>query len=83
MTRIVKPSKTKPAKTRRRLRNARPRRVSGHGQDEAVIISADESRRHKGDLTGEALVAAMQASPDSGLNIAPERMAMPVRRVAL
>jgi hypothetical protein len=51
--------------------------------DEVVVISADEFRRLKGDLTGEALIAAMQASPGRGVDIAPERTAMPVRKVAL
>jgi prevent-host-death family protein len=106
MTRIVKSSK-KPARTRRRSRNARPgqwllqdakarfselvrrvhsegpQRVTVHGRDEVVVISADEFRRLKGDITGAALIAAMQASPDRGLDIAPKRAPMPVREVAL
>jgi prevent-host-death family protein len=107
MTRIAKPRKTKPAKTRRRPRNARsgqwllqdakarfselvrrvhsdgPQHVTVHGRDEIVVISAAEFRRLKGDLTGAALIAAMQASPDRGFDIEPERAAMPVREVAL
>jgi prevent-host-death family protein len=105
MTRIGKSSKTKPAKTRRRPRNARswllqdakarfselvrrvhregPQRVTVHGRDEVVVISAAEYRRLKGDLTGEALIAAMQASPHRALDIEPKRAAMPVREVAL
>jgi prevent-host-death family protein len=107
MTRIVKSSRTKPAKTRRRPRNAGsgqwllqdakarfselvrrvhsegPQRVTVHGRDEVVIISADEFRRLKGDLTGKALIAAMQASPHRELEIEPKRAAMPVREVAL
>jgi prevent-host-death family protein len=107
MTRIVKPSGTKPAKTRRRPRNAGPgqwllqdakarfselvrrvhsegpQRVTVHGRDEVVVISADEFRRLNGDLTGAALIAAMQASPDRGLDLEPKRTAMPVRKVAL
>jgi prevent-host-death family protein len=107
MTRIAKSSKAKPAKTRRRLRNARsgqwllqdakarfselvrrvhnegPQRVTVHGRDEVVVISADEYRRLKGDLTGEALIAAMQASPHRAFDIEPKRAAMPVREVAL
>jgi prevent-host-death family protein len=107
MTRIGKSSKTKPAKGRRRPRNARsgqwllqdakarfselvrrvhsegPQRVTVHGRDEVVVISADEFRRLKGDLTGEALIAAMQASPYREFDIEPARTAMPVREVAL
>jgi prevent-host-death family protein len=107
MTRIVKPSKAKPAKTRRRLRNAKsgqwllqdakarfselvhrvhsegPQHVTVHGRDEVVVISADEFCRLKGDLTGEALIAAMQASPHRDIDIEPRRTPMPVREVSL
>jgi prevent-host-death family protein len=107
MTRTVKTSKTRPTKTRRRLRTARsgqwllqdakarfselvrrvhsegPQHVTVHGRDEVVIISADEFRRLKGDLTGEALIAAMQASPHRDINIEPSRTQMPVREVSL
>jgi prevent-host-death family protein len=106
MTRIIKSPK-KPAKTRRRPRNARPgqwllqdakarfselvrrvhsegpQRVTVHGRDEVVVISAGEFRRLKGELSGQALIAAMQSSPDPGFDIAPKRTAMPVRQVAL
>src|SRR5882724_3982541 len=107
MTRIVKSPRTKPAKTRRRSRNARPgqwllqdakarfselvrrvhsegpQRVTVHGRDEVVVISADEFRRLKGDLNGEALIAAMQASPHRDIEIEPKRTPMPVREVSL
>jgi|SRR5579872_543400 len=107
MTRIVKSSKTKPTKTRKRSRfiksgrwllqdaKARfselvrrvhsdgPQHVTVHGRDEVVIISADEFRRLKGDLTGEVLIAAMQASPHRDVEIEPRRTEMPVREVSL
>jgi prevent-host-death family protein len=107
MTRIVKSSKTKATKTRRRTRTVKPGRwllqdakarfselvrrvhsegpqhVTVHGRDEVVIISADEFRRLKGDLTGEALIAAMQASPRRDVDIEPRRTRMPVREVSL
>lgn len=54
-----------------------------HGRDEVVVISANEFRRLKGDLTGEALIAAMQASPHREIEIETERTAMPVREVVL
>jgi prevent-host-death family protein len=104
MTRIVKSSKTKPAKRRRkrarpvkserwRLQDAKarfselvrrvhsegPQRVTVHGRDEVVIISADEFRRLKGDRTGEALIAAMQASPHRDVDLEPGRAQLPVR----
>jgi prevent-host-death family protein len=107
MTRIVKSPRTKPAKTRRRARNARPgqwllqdakarfselvrrvhsegpQRVTVHGRDEVVVISADEFRRLKGDLTGKALIEAMRACPHGDFDIEPKRTPMPVREVAL
>src|SRR5882672_7337123 len=67
----------------RRVHSEGPQRVTVHGRDEVVIISADEFRRLKGDLTGEALIAAMQASPHRAFDIEPKRAAMPVREVAL
>src|SRR5580698_9188395 len=106
MTRIVKPSKSKPTRTRRRPRdeksgqwllqdakarfselvrrvhNEGPQRVTVHGRDEVVVISADEFRRLKGDLTGEALITAMQASPHRDIDIEPSRAPMPVREVS-
>jgi hypothetical protein len=41
------------------------------------------SRRRKGDLTGQALIAAMQASPHRNIDIEPRGVRMPVRDVAL
>jgi prevent-host-death family protein len=67
----------------RRVHSEGPQRVTVHGRDEVVIISAGEFRRLKGDLTGEALIAAMQASPHRGFDIEPSRTPMPVREVAL
>jgi hypothetical protein len=40
-------------------------------------------RRLKGEITGQALVAALQASPHRDLNIEPKRGPMPVRGVRL
>jgi prevent-host-death family protein len=67
----------------RRVRSEGPQHVTVHGREEVVVISAHEFRRLKGDLTGEALIAAMQASPHREIEIEPERMVMPVRDVAL
>jgi prevent-host-death family protein len=107
MTRIVKSSKPKGTKSRRRTRIVKsgrwrlqdaksrfselvrrvhsdgPQHVTVHGRDEVVIISADEFRRLKGDLTGEALIAAMQASPHRDVDIKPGRTQLPVREVSL
>jgi hypothetical protein len=56
--------------------------VQGREEDELVVISAKEFRRLKGDRTGAALVAAMQASPYREIDIEPERYPLPVRDVA-
>jgi prevent-host-death family protein len=67
----------------RRVRTEGPQHVTVHGRDEVVVVAAEEFRRLKGDLTGKALVAAMQASPYRNIEIEPERARMPVREVAL
>jgi PHD/YefM family antitoxin component YafN of YafNO toxin-antitoxin module len=67
----------------RRVRGEGPQHVTVHGRDEVVVISAEEFSRLKGDLTGEALIAAMQASPHRDIEIDPKRAPMPVRQVAL
>jgi prevent-host-death family protein len=65
----------------RRVRSEGPQRVTVHGRDEVVVIAAEEFRRLKGDVTGEALIAAMQASPYRDIEIEPKRAPMPVRDV--
>jgi prevent-host-death family protein len=67
----------------RRVRSEGPQRVTVHGRDEVVVISAEEICRLKGDLTGKALIAAMQASPHRDIEIEPQRAAMTVRGVVL
>src|SRR5258708_30269765 len=60
----------------RRARSEGPQRVTVHGCDEVVVISAEEFRRLKGDPTGEVLIAAMQASPHRNIDIEPKRTRM-------
>jgi prevent-host-death family protein len=67
----------------RRVRSEGPQHVTVHGREAVVVISAEEFRRLKGDLTGQALIAAMQASPHRDIEIEPQRAAMPVREVVL
>ena len=67
----------------RRVRTEGPQHVTVHGRDEVVVIAAEEFRRLKGDLTGKALIAAMQASPHRDIDIEPKGVCMPVRDVAL
>jgi prevent-host-death family protein len=67
----------------RRVRSEGPQHVTVHGRDEVVVISAEEFRRMKGDLTGQALIDAMQASPHRNIAIEPRRARMRVRDIAL
>jgi prevent-host-death family protein len=67
----------------RRVRTEGPQRVTVHGRDEVVVVAAEEFRRLQGDRTGEALVAAMQASPYRAIDLEPKRSRLPVRDVRL
>ena len=67
----------------RRVRAEGPQHVTVHGRDQVVVIEAEEFRRLKGDPTGEALIAAMQASPYREIDIEPRRSRLPVRETHL
>ncbi len=67
----------------RKVRSDGPQHVTVHGRDEVVVIAAEEFRRLKGDLTGQALIEAIQASPHREIEIEPRRVPLPVRDVTL
>ncbi len=67
----------------RRVRSEGPQHVTVHGRDEVVVVSAEEFRHLKGERGGDALIAAMQASPCRDIDIAPGRDRMPVRGIDL
>ena len=67
----------------RRARGEGPQHVTVHGREAVVVVSAEEFHRLKGRPSGEALIAAMQASPDRDIDITPRRVRMPVRDVTL
>jgi len=67
----------------RKVRSEGPQHVTVHGRDEVVVIAAEEFRRLKGDVTGAALVDAIQASPYRDIELEPRRSRLPVRRVNL
>ena len=67
----------------RRARSEGPQHVTVHGRDEVVVVAAEEFRRLKGDRTGAALIAALQASPHRDVDIEPRRERLPVRGVKL
>lgn len=80
---LLQDAKARFSEVVRRVRAEGPQHVTVHGRDEVVIIAAEEFRRLKGDLSGEALVAVMRASPYRGIDIEPRRSRTPVRDVAL
>ena len=67
----------------RKARNEGPQHVTVHGRDEVVVVAADEYRRLCGDVTGAALIAAVQASPYREIEIEPTRSPLPVRDATL
>jgi prevent-host-death family protein len=67
----------------RRVRMEGPQHVTIHGRDEVVVVAAEEFRRLQGDVTGAALVAAMQASPYRNIDVEPKRSRLPARDVVL
>jgi len=67
----------------RKVRSEGPQHVTVHGRDEVVVIAAEEFRRLTGNVTGLALIEAMQASPCRDVDLEPGRGPMPVRDVSL
>jgi prevent-host-death family protein len=67
----------------RRVKIEGPQHVTVHGREEVVVISAEEFRRFSAGPKGDALVAALQASPHRDIEIEPTRGPMPVRKVEL
>jgi prevent-host-death family protein len=80
---VLQDAKARFSELVRRVRSEGPQHVTVHGRDEVVVIAAEEFHRLKGELTGKALIAAMQASPDREIDLAPERLVLPVRDVSL
>ena len=80
---LLQDAKAKFSELVRRVRSEGPQHVTVHGRDEVVVVAAEEFRRLKGERTGEALIAAMQASPYRDIDLEPRREPMPVRGVDL
>jgi prevent-host-death family protein len=80
---VLQDAKARFSELVRRVRSEGPQHVTVHGRDEVVVIAAEEFRRLKGEVTGKALIAAMRASPHREIDLAPERLALPVRDVSL
>jgi len=80
---LLQDAKARLSELVRRVRSDGPQHVSVHGRDEVVVIAVEEFRRLRGDGTGRALIEAIQASPHREIDINPERLRLPVRRVTL
>jgi prevent-host-death family protein len=80
---VLQDAKARFSELVRKVRSEGPQHVTVHGRDEVVVISAEEFRCLKGEKTGRALIQALQASPRREVEIAVERLAMPVRNVEL
>jgi prevent-host-death family protein len=80
---VLQDAKARFSELVRKVRSEGPQHVTVHGRDEVVVVAAEEFRRLQGHLTGEALIAAMQASPHREIDLEPPRALMPVREVSL
>ena len=80
---LLRDAKARFSEVVRRVHSEGPQRVTVHGREEVVIVSAEEFRRLKGEQTGAALVEAMQSSPYREIDLGPARLKMPVRDVKL
>lgn len=80
---IFQDAKARLSELVRRARSDGPQHVTVHGRDAVVVVAEEEFRRLKGEVTGAALIAAMQASPVRDVEIEPERGQMTVRAVEL
>ena len=80
---VLQDAKARFSELVRKVRSEGPQHVTVHGRDEVVVIAAEEFRRLKGTLTGQALIDAIQASPCREIEIEPKRAPLPVRDVSL
>jgi prevent-host-death family protein len=67
----------------RRVRSEGPQHVTVRGRDEVVVIAAEEFRRLKGEGSGDALIAAMQALPHQDVDFGSTSDRPPVRDIDL
>jgi prevent-host-death family protein len=67
----------------RRARTEGPQHVTVHGREEAVVLSAEEFRRLKGSLTGQALIDILQACPYPDLDLELQSVRTGAREVEL
>lgn len=80
---VLQDAKARFSELVKRVHTDGPQHVTVRGRDEVVVITADEFRKLKGEQSGAALIAAMQASPYRDLDLEVSREPMPVRSVDL
>jgi prevent-host-death family protein len=80
---VLQDAKARFSELVRRVRSEGPQHVTVHGRDEVVVIAAEEFRRLQGDLTGRALIDAMQASPYPEIELERPRPPLAFRDVSL
>src|ERR1700754_1131445 len=78
---VLQDAKARFSELVRRAHSEGPQHVTVHGRDEVVVLTAEEYRRLQGNVTGQALVDALQASPHRDIALDVERQAFPVRDV--
>jgi prevent-host-death family protein len=67
----------------RRVKSDGPQHVTLHGEEAVVVVSAEDFQRFEGRLTGEALIAVMQASPLPDVDLGCLGVRSDVRNVSL
>jgi len=67
----------------RKAKTEGPQRITVHGREEVVVVSVEEYRRVKGELTGQALIDVLQNSPLRDVRLDRPRTRSRVRGVKL
>jgi prevent-host-death family protein len=80
---LLRDAKARLSELVRRVHRDGPQRVTVRGEQEVVIIGADEYRRLKGEQSGQALIDALAASPLGDVDFERARYEAPVRDVEL
>lgn len=80
---LLRDAKARFSELVRRAQTEGPQHVTVYGREEVVVVAAEDFRRLKGKLTGQALIDVLQGAPLQGVDIEPARSVMPVRDVTL
>jgi len=79
----LRDAKAKLSEVIKRVHKDGPQRVTVRGEQEVVILTAEEYRRLKGEQSGQALIDALASSPLRDVDFEPEPYYPPVRDVEL